>query len=211
MIEKLLNIIFPTVCGLCGKIDKRAICPKCYLRIKNEFKFYCINNNGYYLYFIGFYEGNLRELILKYKFREKSYLAEMFARIIGKNDVFIKAFREYDYIVPVPMHSKNIKLRGYNQSELLCKMISKIYGINIKNNCLFKKKENKRQSKLNLTERINNVKNVYCVENAEQIKNKKILLLDDIYTTGNTVNECIKELNKAKPSCIDVFVLAKTR
>ena len=64
---------------------------------------------------------------------------------------------------------------------------------------------------MNEKERIENVKNVYKIQNTEKIKNRDILLIDDIYTTGNTVKQCVKELKKAKVHRIDVFVIAKTR
>ena len=100
--------------------------------------------------------------------------------------------------------------RGYNQSALIAKAISKkIPQIDYLEDVLIKKINNKPQSTKNKSERKNNVIGAYYMKNKEKINNKKILLLDDIYTTGNTVNECCKILQSANPKCIDVITIAK--
>lgn len=209
MIEKILEIIFPTCCGVCGKIYKKSICPKCYYNLKNELKFNKENQENLKIYYIGFYEKTLRKLLLKFKFKESAYLANTFIEILTKNQEFIENLKKYDYIIPVPMYTTNKKIRGYNQTELLAKQINYKFNIKYQNNILLKTKQNKKQSELTEKERIENVKNVYELQKSEQIKNKNILLLDDIYTTGNTIKACKKELAKAKPKKIDVLVMAK--
>ncbi len=209
MLEKIINIIFPKCCGICGKIYKEWICPKCYYNLKNELKFQKINKNNLKLYYVGFYEGKIRKLLLKYKFNDSAYLSNTFAKIINKNQKFVEIIKGYDYIIPVPMFIKNKKIRGYNQTELLAKKMEKITGTKSLVNILIKSKQNKRQSELSEKERKENVKNVYCLVNEEKIENKKILLIDDIYTTGNTMKECVKTLKKGKPKKVDCFVIAK--
>lgn len=92
---------------------------------------------------------------------------------------------------------------------LISREISKKTGIKLQENNLIKIKNTIEQSKLDKKEREKNVQNVYQIRNEEILKNKKILLLDDIYTTGNTVNSCCKILRKAKPQKIGVIVIAK--
>lgn len=209
MIEKILNYIFPTCCGICHKIYKAWICPKCYYRLKNELKFNKENKENFNIYYIGFYEKTLRKLLLKFKFKESAYLSNTLVEILSKNQEMIKALKKYDYIIPVPMHTTNKEIRGYNQTELLAKQINNRFNIKYENNILLKIKQNKRQSELKEKERIENVKNIYELQKGELIKNKNILLLDDIYTTGNTIKSCRKELEKAHPKKIDVLVMAK--
>lgn len=209
MIEKILEMIFPTCCGICRKIYNRAICPKCYYNLKNELKFSKENKENFNIYYIGFYEKILRELLLKFKFKECAYLANTFVEILSKNQEMIKILKEYDYIIPVPMYITNKKIRGYNQTELLAKQIKDRFNIKYRNDIILKIKQNKRQSELTEKERIENVKNVYRLQKQEEIKNKNILLLDDIYTTGNTIKACRKELQKAEPKKIDILVMAK--
>lgn len=209
MIEKILETIFPTCCGICGKIYKKWICPKCYYKLKNEFKFIKQKEDNFNLYFISKYENTTRKLLLKFKFSESAYLANTFIEIMNKNKKFLQEIKKYDYIIPVPMHNINKAIRGYNQTEVIAKQMQKKFKIEYKNNILIKNKQNKRQSNLTEKERIENVKNIYKLQNENILEDKKILLLDDIYTTGSTIKACIKELQKSKAKQIDALVIAK--
>jgi len=210
MIEKFLDIIFPISCGICGKMYKKSICPKCLKLIKNELKYYTIKQGRINIYFISFYEGIIKNAILRFKFKDKAYLYDFFAEIITRNTKIKNIINKYDYIVPVPMHKDNKKIRGYNQTELIAKKIEKVTGIKYLE-CLEKIKHNKQQSLLNEKERKQNVQKAYRIINQETISKKKILLIDDIYTTGSTSNECIKELRKGHPRKIDILVISKSK
>ena len=155
------------------------------------------------------YENINRREIIKYKFKEKSYLYKMFINFIIKNEKICKKIKSYDTIVPVPVSKKRKMERGYNQSYLLAKELSKKLDIKINNKCLYKYKNTIRQSKLSKEERKENAIDVYKIKNKEMLKNKKILLIDDIYTTGSTANECSKILKLANPEKIGVLVIAK--
>ncbi len=101
--------------------------------------------------------------------------------------------------------------RGYDQSEILAKKISQLLNIKIEKNIIQKNVDTKPQSTLNKTQRKENVKKVYKVKNTEILKNKRILIFDDIYTTGSTVNECARLLIKSgiERSNIGVLTIAK--
>ena len=119
-------------------------------------------------------------------------------------------FEKYDIIIPVPMTDKKIKERGYNQTEVIAKIISKnIPNITIQKSVLIKYKNNKVQSKLNKKQRQKNVQDVYKLNNEEKIKEKNILIFDDIYTTGATCNECARVLKQANPNKIGIITIAK--
>lgn len=148
-------------------------------------------------------------MLINYKFNEKPYLNKIFSSLINKYQKNYLNFNFYDIIIPVPISKKRLKNRGYNQSLLYVKDISKENNIQLENKVIIKIKNNNAQSSLNKEEREQNVQGVYKVINSKKVKNKKILLLDDIYTTGSTLNECSKELIKAGASYIDVFTIAK--
>lgn len=209
MIQKILKIIFPISCTMCGKICDAWICPKCYILLKKNLKFNSINEKDYNLYFLGFYEGTLRKLLLSFKFKEKAYIGNLFVELLAKNKDFNQKIKTYDYIISVPMYKKNKANRGYNQTEVIADKLEKNLKIRQLKKCLVKIKQNKKQSTLTEKQRAENVKNVYKLENKNEIFNKRILLLDDIYTTGSTVKACVKELKKGKPQIIDVLVIAK--
>jgi len=121
---------------------------------------------------------------------------------------YVKLFGSYDIICAVPIHKKRKAERGYNQSELIAKEISKkLQNIEYKD-ILIKTKNNKRQSDLKREDRIDNVRNVYEIRNKQIIKDKKIIIFDDVYTTGNTVNECSRVLKENGANKILVLTLA---
>lgn len=111
--------------------------------------------------------------------------------------------------MPVPISKKRNKERGYNQSALIAKELGKLLNIEYENNCLIKAKNTIEQSKLNKEERQKNLQGVYILVNKEKMDCKKIILLDDIFTTGSTVNECCKVLRQANVKEILVITLAK--
>lgn len=155
------------------------------------------------------YEGIIREEILKYKFQEKSYNYKMFSKIILNDKEMCEILREYEMIIPVPVSKRRKKDRGYNQTELIAKEISKELNIEYVKDVLYKVKDTIAQSKLNKEQREENAKGVYEIKNNQRVNNKRILLIDDIYTTGSTVRECSKILNKVNPKKIGIFTIAK--
>ena len=123
---------------------------------------------------------------------------------------YCEYLRKYDIITTVPISKKRQKKRGYNQTELIAKELCKILSKRLNKNIIYKIKDNTPQSMLNKKQREENIKGVYTVKNIKSILNKKILIIDDIYTTGNTVNECARVLvNKGiKKEDIGVLTIA---
>lgn len=206
-------MIYPQICGICGKIDPNSLCKKCEKKIENQLDISIIKNveDKYFdeLMSIFKYEGMVRKLILNYKFNEKSYMYMTFVNLLLKDKKIFENIKNYDTIIPVPISKKRQKERGYNQCELIAKEIAKKIKLEYRNNCLIKTKNIIEQNKLNKEEREKNIIGVYNLENGQLLENKKILLIDDIYTTGSTVNECSKILRKANPNKIGILTIAK--
>lgn len=218
MIHKLLEQIFPTTCGICGKLHKEPLCNKCKAKIdkeiicKKQYKYFGEEFVKYVYLFR--YKEILRKTMLLYKFKEKIYLYEFFVKIIIKNKKSYQFLEKYDIIIPVPIHYKKMKYRGYNQCELIAKEIAKnVEKMQYRNDILVKTKNNLRQSSLKSEERKDNVKNVYMIKNLAknkiEVQNKNILLFDDICTTGSTISECIRTLRKLDPKSIGVLTIFK--
>ena len=212
--------MYPPICGICEKINKDALCPKCNLELKKQAEVNIlqkeeieenIKKEKYFeeLMYIFKYEGQVRKLILDYKFNEKSYLYKTFVNFLLKNEKIFENIKKYDKIIPVPISKKRNKERGYNQSRLIAEEIANKTNLELVNNCLIKTKNIIEQSKLNKEDRQQNIQGVYSLQNERLITKQKILLVDDIYTTGSTVNECCKILQQANPKTIGVLVLAK--
>lgn len=212
LIKHAINLIFPNVCGVCENICKNDLCPKCKIKFKknSRVKIDNYNNKNFkkHLYIFK-YDGIIKERLLKYKFGEKAYIYKAFVNFLIKNKKVCRFLKSYDIIIPVPIHYNRKVTRGYNQSALIAKQLAKKIGIAYEENVLFKKVNNKPQSTKNKEEREQNVVGVYYTKNKEKIYNKKIILLDDIYTTGSTVNECSKTLKMAGAKEIDIITIAK--
>lgn len=213
IIKYVINLIYPNVCGICDKLCDDDICKKCEIKLNDISKIKIDRYTNKYFkkhLYIFKYEGIIKERLIKYKFNERNYIYKAFVKFMLKNKKICDFLKNYDIIIPVPIHTKRRMERGYNQSALIAKAISKkIPQIDYLEDVLIKKINNKPQSTKNKSERKNNVIGAYYMKNKEKINNKKILLLDDIYTTGNTVNECCKILQSANPKCIDVITIAK--
>lgn len=209
-----MQLIYPPTCGICGKLNNDFLCKKCYKTLEKQAKFQIEEFKNEertfdrHLYIFK-YEGIIRKILLKYKFQDKAYLYKTFANFLLKNEKFFQIIKSYDTIVPVPISKKRQKERGYNQSYLLAKEIANNTELNIVNNCLYKTRDIIEQSKLNKEERIKNIQDVYELRNYKNLKGKNIILIDDIFTTGSTSNECCKILRKADLKEIGVLTIAK--
>ena len=213
--KKILDIIYPPVCGICGKLCDEDICKKCQVLLINKIEVgiddYTFDDTKYFnehIYIFN-YHGIMRDKILQYKFQDKTYLYKMFSKIIVNNKKIYEKIKDYDIIIPVPIHKKRKIERGYNQSELIAKNISIENNISLNTISLQKEKNTVAQSTLNKQERRENIRNAYICKNKELIKNKNILIFDDVYTTGNTVNECSKALRSAEVNNIGILTIAK--
>ncbi len=212
IIDYILELIYPTTCGICGKFCKEALCKKCEIKLKKyEINYFKKSKKGYFneSMHIFRYEGIIRDKLISYKFQDKAYLYRTFSKIILKNEKACDFLKNYDIIVPVPIHKKRMLTRGYNQTELVAHELAKYTSMKMENKILLKRKNIISQSQLKKYQRKENVKNVFFVKNIEKILDKRILLFDDIYTTGSTVNECSKVLKGAGAKEIGVLTIAK--
>lgn len=217
IIDTILDIIYPQVCGICGKVARESICNKCKIKLKKEFQFEVddystdIEKNFKEHYYFFKYENLIRQQILDLKFHEKPYVYKTIMYFFKENKKDLKNLEKYDIIVIVPVSIKRKKERGYNQSRILAKEISRIIERPFIENVLYKIKNTVPQSTLNKEQREQNAKGVYKVNNIQKTYNKKILIFDDVYTTGSTLNECAKVLIEQgiKKEQIGVMTIAK--
>lgn len=217
IIEKIMNIIYPPVCGFCNKINADFLCSSCArkfeeLRIGNIDNY---ENVPVYFdehYYMFKYENEVRDAILKYKFDEKSYMYKSFAQLFVKdNKLTNEIMSKYDCITSVPIHKKRLKQRGYNQSKLIARELAKICGKTYYDNIIIKSKNIVAQSSLDKMDRVRNIKDAFDkAKEAEAIKHKQVLIFDDVFTTGATANECAKILKKLGASKVGIITIAKS-
>lgn len=179
---------FKNGCGICDE------CNKSISRTPPNGTFAGSTNVSYVISAL-FYEGKVRDAIMNCKFNGWSGNCDVFAYIMGE---YVKNFphlSEFDLAIPVPLSKERLYERGFNQSQKFTRAIADTAGIVYSENALFKIRNNKRQSRLSESERAINVKGAYMATDA--VRGKRIILSDDIYTSGATLEECASELKKA--------------
>lgn len=205
-IGKILDFIFPPTCCICNKIGEGYLCHACCKELE---KYKIKTNIRTKRFHLLKYEELVRDKMIAYKFGDKSYLCHLFYEILIKDKNACEFLNDYDIIVPVPIHRKRKGSRGYNQSEVIAKKIGAKLGIQVITDVLEKRVHTVAQSTLSKEQRLQNAKNVYNVRNELKIRNKKVVIFDDIYTTGATVYECEKQLKIAGASQVGVMTVAK--
>lgn len=236
-IEAFVSIFFPYRCCLCcSYTGTQAVCIKCWSNVVFIMSPFCTICSKPFLnpmlsdyadtlictecqeralYFkkclsLGIYQGHLKNIIQLFKFHNQpyigKYLGNKLAALIKKNHEFLSA----DIIIPVPLQKMREKKRGYNQSLILAQELSRCMQIPISKNCLKRQGNRPPQSNLSMKERKLNVRGHFLVNNHKKIKKKSILLVDDVFTTGSTLNECARVLRHAGATEILAITLART-
>lgn len=221
--KNLLNVLFPVFCNGCSKLllkNEQVICTKCihtlpfthhHNRVDTEITkvFYGLvpfEFGASVLYFTK--KGITQNLIHNLKYRNRQEIGTYLGNLYAKEILHLDVFKQIDYIVPVPLHKKRLHERGYNQVSTFCKSIESNFSIPILEDVLVKTKNLKSQTDKSKESRSNNSKNVFTVENYEKIEGKHLLIIDDVFTTGATIEACAKEILKGKNTKISILTMA---
>jgi len=233
LIERCLQFLLPPQCHCCEKFleeGQQGICPDCLSKIRwiepplctlcgvpflsREIENHpcgaCLTRGKYFTMAraVGYYEGPLREAIHRWKYEEKNYLSLFFGEKLAEGFCRYWDPQSFDLIIPVPLHSKRLRERGFNQALLLVKELSRRTRIPYSKRLLQKRILTPPQVNLSGGEREKGVRGSFHIQRDEEIEGKSILLVDDVYTTGATVNECSKVLLKAGAERVDVLTIA---
>jgi competence protein ComFC len=218
-IKNVIDFIFPPKCSLCGKLIfgiENEVCNECMSDLpltydkpvfpvgekqdgRKKLYYYCVLAPFYY-------HGTLREGIIALKFFGRKNTAEFLAKYMADSVAYSPFYKNIDFIVCVPSSKQRKRKRGYNQCFLLSKEIEKILNIKFYPDFIIRKRNANAQSLAkNRNERLKNVKNAFEIINKEAFVDKTVLLVDDVVTTGATLNECarlLKEAGAAKVLCV---------
>lgn len=189
--------LFTTKCPYCSRVIDRNeyACNKCKAKFPDNIKInYAVG--GYACYSAFPYSDIFKRGVCAFKFKNCGAYSKPLAYALYKRTESIIDLNSIDLITSVPMHKKSLKNRGYNQSQLLAKDFAELVNIPYADT-LEQHKENKTQHNLKKKERAKNVKGVYRIIDKSIVENKRILIIDDIITTGNTLGECARTLTKA--------------
>ncbi|PIP68393.1 MAG: hypothetical protein CO035_03340 [Candidatus Omnitrophica bacterium CG_4_9_14_0_2_um_filter_42_8] len=234
MLGALINLLYPAICRVCSKkLDEfdRNICASCAGKLKERLPPFCLrcgrqlkgdaelkavcadckNDMPHFdrAWSVCHYEGALKDLIHDFKYKKITSLSKDFANlIIG----FMKKYdigKESQIILSVPMHPDKLFKREINHADILAKAIGKGLGITYSGNVLKKTKNTPPQSKLKREDRIKNLRSSFSLKNSALASGRNILLVDDLFTTGSTVNECAGLLKNSGAGRIEVITLAR--
>lgn len=202
------------VCEECEKelpFNNGAICDHCGRKVIS-FENYCSTCKGILVSLdtcrsVYSYEKPISGLIKKAKYNDARYLLEFFAQDLA--NIYLQNYFNADYLTFVPMTEKAERKRGYNQSKILCEAVSKKTGVPIVD-CLKKVEETKRQATLNRKERLKNLEKAFRVYNRKLLKDKKIVIVDDVTTTGATAEIIASRLKKAGAKQVFLITVAST-
>jgi ComF family protein len=201
--DNILNLIFPPRCEVCKKENKGSMCPECFSRIKFMKPYLGIHS-------VSVYEGELRTAIHRFKFKKRKKLAQplgvLLVNYLG-NGQTVK-MDEIDIIVPVPLHRKRLRERGFNQVKLLGESISKYYEVPTVS-ALERTRNTDLQFGLPREQRFKNVRGAFKIADSKAVYNKRVLLLDDIYTTGATIAECSTVLKRGGAKRVEILTLSR--
>ena len=156
------------------------------------------------------YEGSIRELIHTFKYNRNSHLRYPLALLALEGISRFPADYDLNLIVPVPLHRSRLRQRSFNQAVLLGRILSRDLALPMMPDALTRTRATEPQIELSAAERRVNVKGAFSVRGAERVAGKRILLLDDVMTTGSTMDECAKELKKAGASAVIAVSIART-
>ena len=218
--KKEIHLSYP-LCKKCQRnipINYSFICPICKKRIINFSKRSCFcKTNLFALGVVSFYENSIiRKTIHLFKYQPiislQKPLADLMIKFLKETDFFSEIDKKNILLIPIPLHKRKRRQRGFNQSELLTKAVALHFSLNFHPEILLRIKNNPPQAKINnFIEREKNIKNVFqiSISNLNLIKNKWIILIDDVYTSGATIQEAAKILKNNGVKKVIGLVLAR--
>lgn len=170
----------------------------------------CVTHRKYFTIAraLGAFEGSLQEAIHRWKYEGKTYLTPFFADWMAEGLNRHWEPGSLDLLIPVPLHTRRLRERGFNQALLLVRELSRRTGIPYRKTILQKKKPTIPQVNLSGVEREKELRGTFHVIGKEELSGLSVLLIDDVYTTGATVNECSKVLLRGGAKRVDVLTLA---
>lgn len=220
-----LNLIYPNSCEACGAplvVGERVLCSTCRYKLPRTNYWLQKGNpveqvfwgrvpveNACSLFFMG--KGSrYRKLLHKLKYGNKPQIGVALGQLLGNELAKVADYANVEFVVPVPLHIKRQRKRGYNQSEKIAAGISQAIGKPLLTDAVFRKRYNETQTKKTREERWSNVSDIFAVHPGAEARlaGKHILLVDDVLTTGSTIEACITAMLKAADCKVSVVTLA---
>lgn len=226
LFKDFLSLVYPEVCKVCGKSlfkHERIVCMKCYHHLPRSRFWGDIDNPAAQVFwgrvplsnvYTGFLynKGNsIQQLVHSFKYRGFKDVGYFFGEELGKEICSIPQFEDLSYILPVPLHPKKLKKRGFNQSEIIAQGIGRKTGTEVNANILYRRNFSSTQTRKSKYERWQNVENIFALKSNKKIEGKHVLLVDDVITTGATIEACANALFEAPQVKVSVVAVGFTK
>ena len=218
-----IGLFYPNICAVCKQnllIGEKTICLSCLQKIPRT-RLHLVKDNVIEQRFWG--KVQLERATAFYYFTKKSKFQKILHQLKYNNNKEIgiatgkyaaaelvesEDFANFDYLVPVPLHPKKLQKRGYNQALCIAQGLAEILKGEIDAENLVRAIENPTQTKKSVYERWENTKGIFAVKNPQLFENKRILLIDDVLTTGSTLIACVEAIHEVCNAKVSVFTLA---
>ncbi len=223
MLSDFVSLFYPLTCVVCGNSLYRhetELCNRCYIDLpKSNFHFQQDNPlarlfygrvaihraASYYLFHKS---GSTQKLLHALKYKNKPEVGNVVGKWYGDELKHAPGFSDAELILPVPLHKNKLKKRGYNQSTAFAAGLSESLGIAYTAELLLRTADTSTQTKKGRFERWQNVENKFSVSNPDWLINKKVILVDDVVTTGATLEACAAELLKTQGVSVSIATIA---
>ena len=206
------TFFFPERCPYCNKVvePEEYACENCRKMLRDKHQAIKSGARGYRCVSSFIYDGRVRRILLRIKFHERTQFLPQLAVILAQDIRNTYPDIAFDCITAVPMHKRDLHKRGFNQSEILARSLGELLELPYLET-LTKIKRTKQQHRLKFAERKKNLNGAFAVIDKELVRGKRILVIDDIITSGCTLGNCCKTLNKAKPELLCCATIASAR
>lgn len=224
-VRSLTNLFFPRLCTGCGNDlfgEDEVLCLECIDKLPTT-NFHLHSNNpvekifwgriplvsaSSYLYFTK--DSLLQHLLHAFKYSGAKEIGLYFGRCMGKSFLRSNRFNHIDALIPLPLHPRKERKRGYNQATVLCEGIAEIMEIPILKDAILRPTATQTQTHKNRIRRWENIEGKFLLSDSNAVSNKHILLIDDVVTTGATLESCAQELLYAEGLRLSIATLAYT-
>ncbi len=223
LLDNLIDVIYPACCIACDSIlvsQEKLICTGCIVELTPT-DFHKYENNPvarkFYgkvkiekamAYFPFVKKGKVQKILHNLKYRDEESLSEMLGLWYGRYLISENLNTQFDVIIPIPLHPKKLLKRGYNQSDGFAKGLAKSLNTDWKSDIICRNKETSTQTKKTRIQRWYNVKGIFSITNKEYVRDKKILLVDDVVTTGATIESCANILLAENAKSVSIATIA---
>jgi ComF family protein len=223
LIADILNLFFPRNCAGCNNTlvsNERFICTDCLMHLPKTGFWKEVENPAAklfwgkikieyaasYCYFQK--KSRIQKILHHLKYKDMQEMGEMLGKLFGE-ELLNTPFGSTDLLIPVPLHKSRLRKRGYNQSDLIAEGLSKTLSIPVNAKAVVRTKATETQTNKGRFARWQNVENIFSVVDRQSIENKHIILVDDILTTGATLESCATEILKIPGTKVSILTLAK--